>query len=156
MIALTRMFIIITIYFSQCLFVASAEDSVPEEDLVTVEDYVKVCTKNQNNKMDRDLCECMGNEGNNLSAKEFDFFYAIAAKDQEKVNKGHTTLEPNQKINVMTLTMTGPTKCANKLAAQQNSSETPDNSDSAAGSVSESTNDAASATVSESADSASQ
>ena len=150
MITLTRMFIIITILFSQCLYVASAEDSV------SVKDYVKVCTENQNNKMDRDLCECMGNEGKKLSEEEFDFFYAIAAKNQEKVNKGHTTLDPNQKVNVMQLTMMGPSKCANKLATQQNSSDTPDNSDSAAGSASESTKDAASATVSESADSASQ
>jgi len=150
MITLTRMFIIITILFSQCLYVASAEDSV------SVKDYVKVCTENQNNKMDRDLCECMGNEGKKLSEEEFDFFYAIAAKNQEKINKGHTTLDPNQKVNVMQLTMMGPSKCANKLATQQNSSDTPDNSDSAAGSASESTKDAASATVSESADSASQ
>lgn len=146
MITLTRMFIMITIFFSQCLFVASAEDSA------SVKDYVKVCTENKNNKMDHDLCECMGNEGKKLSEEEFDFFYAIAAKDQEKVNKGHATLDPNQKVNVMQLTMMGPSKCANKLAAQQNSSDTPDNSDSA----SESTNDAASATMSESADSTSQ
>lgn len=146
MITLTRMFIMISIFFSQCLFVASAEDSA------SLKDYVKVCTENQNNKMDHDLCECMGNEGKKLSEEEFDFFYAIAAKNQEKVNKGHATLDPNQKVNVMQLTMMGPSKCANKLAAQQNSSDTPDNSDSA----SESTNDAASATVSESANSASQ
>ncbi len=130
--------------FSQCLYATSLDK------------YVKVCTDNQANKMGPELCECMGSKGKELSEEEFEFFYAIAAKDQEKVNKGHTTLEPNQKINVMTLTMTGPTKCANELAAQQNSSDEADNSDSVAGSASESTNDTALGTVSESADSAAQ
>jgi len=113
MTALARMFIMITIFFSQCLYVASAENSV------SVKDYVKVCTENQNNKIDSDLYECMGNEGKKLSEM-------------------------------------GPSKCANELATQQNSSDTPDNSDSAAGTASESSKDAASATVSESTNSAIQ
>lgn len=144
MTTLVRIFIVTALILSQSLYAES------------VEDYVKVCIDNQNNQMGPDLCECMGNKDKDLSEEEFDFFYAIAAKDQEKVNKGHATLDPNQKVNVMQLTMMGPSKCANELAAQQNSSETPDNSDSAAGTASESTKDAASATVSESADSAIQ
>ena len=55
----------------------------------SVEDYVQACINNQANRMGPELCECMGNKGAQLSENEFEFFYAIAAKDQEKINKGH-------------------------------------------------------------------
>ena len=144
MVTLKKIFIMVILLFSQCLYATS------------IDKYVKVCTDNQANKMGSELCECMGNKGKDLSEEEFEFFYAIAAKDQEKVNKGHTTLDVNQKMNVLQLTMIGPSKCANELATQQNSSDTPSNSGGAASAASESATDAASATVSESADSASQ
>jgi len=144
MTTLQTIFIMVILLFSQCLYATS------------IDKYVKVCTDNQANKMGPELCECMGNKGKELSEEEFEFFYAIAAKDQAKVNKGHTTLKPNLKINVMQLTMIGPSKCANELAAQQNSSDTPNNSGGTASTASKSATDAASATVSESADSATQ
>lgn len=117
MITLIKLIFISTILFSQCLYATS------------VEEYVKVCTDNQANKMGTELCECMGNKGNKLSAEEFEFFYAIAAKDQEKVNTGHATLNANQKVNVMTLSMMGPSKCASELATQQDSSDTQNTSE---------------------------
>lgn len=104
-----KILIAATALFSQALYATS------------VEDYVAVCTANQNNRMDENVCRCMANEGKKLSDEEFEFFYAIAAKDQEKVNKGHATLGPNQKVNVMTLSMMGPSKCANEMATQNNS-----------------------------------
>ncbi|MGH1537161.1 MAG: hypothetical protein ACRBDX_03805 [Gammaproteobacteria bacterium] len=115
-----KLLIAATILFSPTLYAVSAED------------YIAACTTNQNNRMDADLCECMALEGQELSDEEFEFFYAITAKDQEKVNKGHATLDANQKVNVMTLSMMGPSKCANKLAAQKKSSNTQESSDSAA------------------------
>ena len=67
-----------------------------------------------------------------LSEEEFEFFYIIAAKDQEKVNKGHTTLDAVQKMNVMQLSMIGPSKCTSELAEQENSSASQISSENAA------------------------
>lgn len=116
----------------------------------SAEDYINACTANQGNRMDREHCECMANEGKGLSDEEFEFFYAIAAKDQEKVNKGHMSLDANQKMNVMQLSMTGPTKCANELAQQNDTSDQNNSSSSSA-----SSSDSAAETVEEAADSAS-
>ena len=96
------------------------------------EDYINACTANQGNRMGPELCECMANKGKELSDEEFDFFYAIAAKDQEKVNKGHATLDAQQKMNVMQLSMMGPSKCASELAQQESTSESQNSSDNAA------------------------
>lgn len=97
----------------------------------SLEDYIRACTANQGNRMGPELCTCMGNKGMDLSEEEFDFFYAIAAKDQEKVNKGHTTLDATQKMNVMQLSMMGPSKCASELAEQGNSSDSQTSSENA-------------------------
>ena len=131
MFTIIRVFFTIAVLFSQCLHAAS------------VEEYVKVCTDNQGNKMGPELCECMGNKSKDLTEEEFDFFYAIAAKYHEKVNKGHATLDPNQKVNVMQLTMMGPSKCANELAAQQNSSNSQNSSESASSATSSTSSEAA-------------
>ena len=122
------------LFISQPLYATSAEE------------YINACTANQGNRMDREHCECMANEGKDLSDEEFEFFYAIAAKDQEKVNKGHMSLDANQKMNVMQLSMMGPTKCANKLAEQEPEAETQNSSANAssAETVSESAADSAS------------
>ncbi len=106
----------------------------------SINDYIEACTSNQKNNMGPELCECMANKGKDLSEEEFDFFYAIAAKDQDKVNKGHVTLDANQKMNVMQLSMMGPSKCTNELAQKKNNSETqdsPSNSSSSATSTTE-------------------
>jgi len=116
------------------------------------EDYEKICTENQGNGMGPKECECMRDKSKGLTKEEFDFFYAIAAKDQDKVNKGHVTLDATQKMNVMQLSMMGPSKCANEIAKQENSQEQQDSSASATGAASATTSD----TVSESVDSASQ
>ena len=107
---------ILSLIIFQHLFAASSED------------YIKACVANQNNRMGPELCECMANKGKDLSEEEFDFFYAIAAKDQQKVNKGHATLDANQKMNVMQLSMMGPSKCANELAQQEGTSGTQNSS----------------------------
>ncbi len=134
--SLFRLLIPATILFSQSLYA------------VSVEDYIAACVANQGNRMGPELCECVGHKGKTLSDEEFDFFYALAAKDQNKINEGHTTLDANQKMSVIQLSMMGPSKCANELAAQQNSSGKPNSSESSS---------ASSASIaSEAADSASE
>lgn len=98
----------------------------------SLENYIRACTANHGNRMGPELCACMGNKGMDLSEEEFDIFYAIAAKDQEKVNKGHTTLDATQKMNVMQLSIMGPSKCASELAEQGNSSDSKTSSENAA------------------------
>lgn len=136
MLALLRTLLMLSILFSHNIY---AEP---------VDDYVKVCIDNQANNMGPELCECMGIKAKELSTEEFDFFFGIAAKNQEKINTGHTALDANQKIKVMQLSMIGPSKCANELAAKQNTS----NTQSSAESSTESSLEA----QSESADSATQ
>jgi len=122
--------VVITILISPTVYAAS------------IDDYVAACTANQNNNMESDLCECMANKAKELSSEEFDFFYAIAIKDREKVNHGHTTLEPQQKAKVLQLNMLGPSRCANQLATNKdntNSQEPADASNSSAESTSDAT-----------------
>jgi hypothetical protein len=131
-----KLLIAATLLFSQTLYAAS------------VEDYIVACNTNQNNKIDPALCECMGNKSKELTEEEFEFFYAISTKDQEKANKGHATLETKQKVKVMQLTMMAPAYCTNELAAQKNTSDSKDSSEKMTG--------ASSSSVSEATDSASQ
>lgn len=92
--------------------------SIPSAYADTVDAYIDACIKNQKNNMGPELCECMASKAEKLSPEEFDFLYGITAKDQEKVNSGHANLEPMQKVNVMQLSMAGPSQCTSELATK--------------------------------------
>ncbi len=83
------------------------------------ENYREVCVENQNNNMGPDLCECMERIARwKLNDREYSFFYATAAKDSEKINKLQGQLSAQEKMNVITLIMKGPSDCAAELSKQ--------------------------------------
>lgn len=139
MLVLFRWASVVTIILLQSLYAVSPEQAID------------ACIANQGNRMGPELCECVIKHKvkPNTSDEEFDFYYAIAAKDQQKIAKYNTTLDANQKINVMTLYMKAPSECAGELANQENSSDQPESSTDSAVSASDSASEAASGATSQ-------
>jgi hypothetical protein len=93
-------------------------------DAASVEAYVQACVANKHNGMDQDVCECVGNKAKaRFNAAQFDYYYAVAAKDPASVNKYNFRLNPQEKMDVIMYTMKGPSECASEVASQREKSE---------------------------------
>ena len=86
----------------------------------TLEEYVTACTNNKANRMDADVCTCVGNEMlQQYGQSGLDYMHAGAAKDSAKMHQTLAAMDVQQKTGIMMFSMTAPSKCAGKVAQEK-------------------------------------